>query len=161
MKLKSLTQRIKCVESESRSLRMFRESLGFSSMRLKVSFIAPRQLGAVGGQLGRPNLPFVGWCTGQSGVPLDSHCSCPVHDRLPYLAHPTVGAGHAFPADHATDRSRWQLLAHQIVWCTTVCLCFFSRAAGSPLASLAACQPLVVGHVAALGLRLGEEQECM
>jgi hypothetical protein len=28
-------------------------------MHLGVSFIAPRQLGAVGGQLGRPNLPSV------------------------------------------------------------------------------------------------------
>jgi hypothetical protein len=48
MELKSLTQRIKCVESESGSLRMFLESLVFSSMRLGVPFIAPRQLGAVG-----------------------------------------------------------------------------------------------------------------
>jgi hypothetical protein len=48
---------------------MFLVSLVFSSMRLGVPFIAPRQLGAVGGQLGRPNLPSVGWCTGQSGVP--------------------------------------------------------------------------------------------
>jgi hypothetical protein len=43
-------------------------SLVFSSMRLGVPFIAPRQLGAVGGQLGRPNLPSVGWCIGQSGA---------------------------------------------------------------------------------------------
>jgi hypothetical protein len=42
---------------------MFREGLVYSSMRLGVPFIAPRQLGAVGGQLGRPNLPSVGWCT--------------------------------------------------------------------------------------------------
>jgi hypothetical protein len=60
-------------------------------MRLEVPFIAPRQLGAVGGQLGRPNLPSVGWCTGQSGAPPDSPCSCPVRDLLPFLAHPTVG----------------------------------------------------------------------
>jgi hypothetical protein len=69
-------QRIKCVESESGSLRIFREVLVCSSRRLGVPFIAPRQLGAVGGQLGRPNLPSVGWCTGQSGAPPDSHCSC-------------------------------------------------------------------------------------
>jgi hypothetical protein len=91
MKLKSLTQRINCVESESGSLRMYLVSLVFSSMRLGVPFIAPRQLGAVGGQLGRPNLPSVGWWTGQSGAPPDSHCSCPVRDLLPYLVHPTVG----------------------------------------------------------------------
>jgi hypothetical protein len=60
-------------------------------MRLGVPFIAPRQLGAVRGQLRRPNLPSVGWCTGQSGAPPDSHCSSPVRDLLPFLAHPTVG----------------------------------------------------------------------
>jgi hypothetical protein len=70
---------------------MFLVSLMFSSMRLGVPFIAPRQLGAVGGQLGRPKLPSVGWCTGQSGAPPDSHYSCPVHDLLPFLVHPTVG----------------------------------------------------------------------
>jgi hypothetical protein len=59
-------------------------------MRLGVPFIAPRQLGAVGGILGRLILPSVGWRTGQSGVPPDSHCSCPVHDFLPFLAQPTV-----------------------------------------------------------------------
>jgi hypothetical protein len=104
-------------------------------MRLGVPFIAPRQLGAVGGQLERPNLPSVGWCTGQSGVPPDSHCSCPVRDLLPFLAHPIVGprgqlaqrtlsdahrivrcaqptvaVGHVSPADCAADRcagDRW------------------------------------------------------
>jgi hypothetical protein len=70
---------------------MLSECLDDSSMRLGVPFIAPRQLGAVGGQLGRPNLPSVGLCTGQSGAPPDSHCSCPVRDLLPFLAHPTVG----------------------------------------------------------------------
>jgi hypothetical protein len=48
------------------------------------------QLGAVGGILGRLILPSVGWRTGQSGVPPDSPFSCPVHDLLPFLAHPTV-----------------------------------------------------------------------
>jgi hypothetical protein len=42
---------------------MLSECLGVSSMRLGVPFIAPRQLGAVGGQQGRPKLPSVGWCT--------------------------------------------------------------------------------------------------
>jgi hypothetical protein len=62
--LKSLTQSIKCVEAESGSLRMFLVSLVFSSMCLGVPFIAPRQLGAVGGQFGRPILPSIEWCTG-------------------------------------------------------------------------------------------------
>jgi hypothetical protein len=89
--IKSLTQLIKCVEAESGSLRMLSECLGYSSIRLGVPFIALRQLGVVGGQLGRPNLPYVGWCTGQSGPPPDSHCSCPVRGRLPNQVHPTVG----------------------------------------------------------------------
>ena len=62
--LKSLTQSIKCVETECGRLRMLRECLGYSSMRLGVPFIAPRQLGAVGGQQGRPKLSSVGWRTG-------------------------------------------------------------------------------------------------
>jgi hypothetical protein len=53
---------------------------GSSSMRLGVSFIAPRQLGAVGGQQGRQFLPSVGWRTGQSGAPPDStvHVRCAI-----------------------------------------------------------------------------------
>jgi hypothetical protein len=114
---------------------MFLECLGFSSMRLGVPFIALRQLGAVGGQQGRLSLPSVGWHTGQSGAPPDNHCSCPVRDLPPVLAQttvadswrlahrtksdahrtvrcplPTVGAGHASPADCAADRcagGRW------------------------------------------------------
>jgi hypothetical protein len=75
MELKSLTQRIKCVELESWSLRMLSECLDDSSMRLGVPFIAPRQLGAVEDKLGRQFLPSVEWRTGQSGVPLDNYCS--------------------------------------------------------------------------------------
>jgi hypothetical protein len=126
--LKSLTRSIKCAETECGSIRLLSECLGSSSMCLGVPFIAPRQLGAVGGQQGRQFLPSVGWRTGQSGAPPDSHWLCPVHDLLPilaqltvatpgWLAHrivrcplPTVGAGHASPADCATDRcagGRW------------------------------------------------------
>jgi hypothetical protein len=64
--------------------------LGDSSMRLGVPFIAPRKLGAVGGQQGRLSLPSVGWRTGQSGAPPDNHCSCLVRDLLPILAQTTV-----------------------------------------------------------------------
>jgi hypothetical protein len=74
MELKSLSQRIECVRMESWSLRIFLVSLGDSSICLGVPFIAPRQLGAVGDQQGRPFLPSVGWCTGQSGAPPDTHC---------------------------------------------------------------------------------------
>jgi hypothetical protein len=53
--------------------------LDIFSMRLGAFFIAPRQLGAVGGNLGRQFLPSVGWRTGQSGA----YC-------LPKMAHPTI-----------------------------------------------------------------------
>jgi hypothetical protein len=126
--LKSLTQSIKCTKTECGRLRMLEVCLGGSSMRLGVPFIAPRQLGAAGGILGRLILPSVGWRTGQSGVPPDSHCSCSVRNFLPILAQPTVvtsgwlahrtvrcpqptvGAGHASPVDCAVDRcarGRW------------------------------------------------------
>jgi hypothetical protein len=88
--LKSLTRSIKCAKTECRRLRILSECLGRSSMRLGVPFIAPRQLGAVGGQQGRLSLPSVGWRTRQSGAPSDSHCSCPVRDLLPILAQTTV-----------------------------------------------------------------------
>jgi hypothetical protein len=114
---------------------MLSECLGDSSMRLGVPFIAPRQLRAVGGQQGRPKFPSVGWRTGQSDAPPDSHCRQCGADLLPFLAKmtvaassqlahrtlsdahrtvwcplPTVGAGHASPADCAADRcagGRW------------------------------------------------------
>jgi hypothetical protein len=97
-------------------------------MRLGVPFIAPRQLGVVGGQQGRPSLPSVGWRTGQSSAPPDSHYRRFGADLLPILAQatveapgpmahrtvwcplPTVGAGHVLPADCAADRcagDRW------------------------------------------------------
>jgi hypothetical protein len=81
--LKSLTQSIKCVEAESGSLRMLSECFVYCSMRLGVPFIALRQLGAVGDQLGRQFLPSVEWCTEQSGAPPDNYCSSPVRD--PFL----------------------------------------------------------------------------
>jgi hypothetical protein len=90
MELKSLSQRIKCVKLESWSLRMFLVSLGSSFMHLGVPFIAPRQLGAVGGQQGRLSLPSVGWHTGQSGAPPDSHCRRSGADLLPILAQTTI-----------------------------------------------------------------------
>jgi hypothetical protein len=88
--LKSLRQSIKCEETKCGRLRMLRVCFSISSMRLGVPFIAPRQLGAVGGILGRLIWPSVGWRTGQSGAPPDSPCSCPVRDLLPFLAHLTV-----------------------------------------------------------------------
>src|SRR5688572_15676041 len=58
---------------------MLRVCLVYSSMRLGVPFIAPRQLGAVESNPGRLSLASVGWCTGQSGA-----------DCFPILAQPTV-----------------------------------------------------------------------
>jgi hypothetical protein len=151
MELKSLSQRIKYAKLESWSLRMFLVSLGSSSMRLGVPFIAPRPLGAVGGQQGRLCLPSVGWRTGQSGAPPDNHCRRSGADLLPILAQttvaspgqmahrtlsgahrtlsgahrtvrcplPTVGAGHASPADCAADRCAGDRWLHRTVRCTT------------------------------------------
>jgi hypothetical protein len=59
-------------------------------MHLGVPFIAPRQLGAVGGIPGRQFLPSVGWRTGQSGAPPDIHCSWSDADLLPKMAQLTV-----------------------------------------------------------------------
>jgi hypothetical protein len=59
-------------------------------MRLGVPFIAPRQLGAVRDQLGRPILPSVEWRTRQSSAPLDRSVDSPVRDLLLSLAYPTV-----------------------------------------------------------------------
>jgi hypothetical protein len=108
--LKSLTKSIKCAETESGRLRMLKVCFDSSSMHLGVPFIAPRQLGAVGGILGRPFLPSVGWHTGQSDAPPDSPCSCLVHDLLPFLAHPTI-------ADLRQLAHRTLFGAHQTVWC--------------------------------------------
>jgi hypothetical protein len=69
---------------------MFLVSLGDSSIRLGVPFIAPRQLGAVGDQQGRPKLPSVGWRTGQSSAPPDSHCRRSGADLFPILAQTTI-----------------------------------------------------------------------
>jgi hypothetical protein len=71
-------------------LEMIKECLCIFSMRLGVPFIAPRQLGVVGGNQGRQFLPSVGWRTGQSGVPPDRHCSVSGADCLPKLAQSTV-----------------------------------------------------------------------
>jgi hypothetical protein len=106
----------------------------------RVPFIAPRQLGAVGDQIGRQFLPSVGWCTGQSGAPPDMNSTCLVPDLLPFLAQSTigpsvslahrtlssarrtvqcaqttVGAGHASPADCAADHWPRASLAHRTV----------------------------------------------
>jgi hypothetical protein len=69
---------------------MIKECLVYSSMRLGVPFIAPRQLGAIGNNLGRQSLPSVVWRTGQFGAPLDRHCSLSGADHLSKLAELTL-----------------------------------------------------------------------
>jgi hypothetical protein len=109
-KLKSLTRSIKCAETECESIRFLSECLGDSSMCLGVPFIAPRQLGAVGDNLGRLILPFIGWRTGQSGAPPDSHCRRSGMDLLPFLAQTTVAPWHRLAHQTLSD-------AHRTVWC--------------------------------------------
>jgi hypothetical protein len=88
-------------------------------MHLGVPFIAPRQLGVVEVPIGMQFLPSVWWHTRQSGAPPDMNSSRPVPDLLPYLAQPTIGAGHASPADYAADRWQRAPLAHRTVRCAT------------------------------------------
>jgi hypothetical protein len=91
---------------------MLKVCLVFSSMRLGVPFIAPRQLGAVESNPGRQFLPSVDWCTGHCPVQIcflfwrsrpltiwsrwrTGHSPVPPSDRWP---------GHASRADCAADR---------------------------------------------------------
>jgi hypothetical protein len=131
--LKSLTQRSKSVAAESRCLRLIRECLVFCSMHLGVPFIALRQLGAVGDQLGRQFLPSVGWHIGHEqflsgarspsfsgeanrwifrsvGAPNTVRCTpdCPVWPSDRWL-------GHVSSVDRADDRWPRALLAHRTV----------------------------------------------
>ena len=101
-----LSQRIKCAESKSWCLGMLSECLVYSSMRLGVPFIAPRQLGAVESIPGRQFLPSVAWRTGQSGAPPDTV-------RCGFLSSNGV-------ADRCRSGSRWrtgQSGAHWTVRC--------------------------------------------
>jgi hypothetical protein len=132
-----LSQRIKRARMKYWCLEMIKECLVYS-MRLGVPFIAPRQLGAVGNNLGRQSLPSVVWRTGQSGAPPDMHCSLSGADHLPKLAQPTVEdleplAHPTLSGAHRTVRCpirplarprvtrglRGRLLAHRTVRCTT------------------------------------------
>jgi hypothetical protein len=138
---------------------MLRECLVFCSMRQGVPFIAPWQLEAVGDQHVRLSLPSVGWHTGQSGAPPDSHCSMSgarfpsksgTTDRCSsrpvgapdtvWCTQSTVGASHVSRVDRATDRWRWRRwLTRQSgappdspVNYSHVALFLFSRATSSP-----------------------------
>jgi hypothetical protein len=71
-KLKSLRMSNECAKTKCEWSRMLKVCLVYSSMRLGVLFIAPRQLGAVESNPGKQILPSVDWCTGQSGAPPDT-----------------------------------------------------------------------------------------
>jgi hypothetical protein len=89
-----LSQRIKCAESKSWCLGILRECLVYSSMRLGVPFIAPKQLGAVECIPGRQFLPFVALRTGQSGADLFSYLAKPTVAFFEPLAHRTLSGAH-------------------------------------------------------------------
>jgi hypothetical protein len=163
MEPKSLAQWSKCAGAKSGCFRILRECLVLSSMRLGVPFIAPRQLGAVEDQHGRPSLPYVEWRTGQSDAPPDrsyrlsgarSPSKFGISDRCSsgLIGAPdtvrctpdspvhqlTVGAVHVSHEDCAADRWRWRPLAHQTVrWFLAVHRHRFPRAALSSETSLA------------------------
>jgi hypothetical protein len=136
MELKSLRMSNKCARMKCEWSTMLKGCLVFSSMRLGVPFIAPRQLGAVQSISRRQFLPSVAWRTGQSGAPPDTvRCGSPSlfgeADRCRFLA---VGAPdtvwctpdspvspsdrwlcHTSCAESAADRWLGRLLAHRTV----------------------------------------------
>jgi hypothetical protein len=67
----------KSLNSMSRHCRMFNDCLVWSSMRIRVPFIAPRDLWAVGAPFDKLWLPSVHERTGQSSAPLNSE-QCPI-----------------------------------------------------------------------------------
>jgi hypothetical protein len=73
---------------------MLKVCLVYSSMHLGVSFIAPRQLGAVESNPGRQFLPSVDWRTGQSGVDFLPILAQPTVEDLEPLAHRTLSGAH-------------------------------------------------------------------
>src|SRR5688572_4143684 len=111
---------------------MLKECLVFSSMRIGVPFIAPRQLGAVECIPGRQFLPSAAWRTGQSGAPPDTvRCgSLSLFGEADRCRSRAVGApdspvppsdrwlGHASRVDYAADRWPGRPLAHRTVRCT-------------------------------------------
>jgi hypothetical protein len=75
-------------------LEMIKECLVYSFMRLGVTFISPRQLGAVESNPGRLSLPSVDWCTGQSGADFFPILAQPTIEGLELLAHRTLSGAH-------------------------------------------------------------------
>ena len=119
-----------------------------SSMRLGVPFIAPRRLGAVESKSGRPFLPSVVGCTGQSGAHRTlsgarfpsliseadrwqtwsrwrtGHVRCTPDSPVPPSDR---WLGHVSRAESAADRWPGRPLAHRTVRCTPDSPVNFSR----------------------------------
>jgi hypothetical protein len=107
-------------------LRMLRECLVFSSMRLGIPFIAPRQLGAVESIPGRQFLPSVAWRTGHCPVRISFLFGAADRWRFRVVGAPDSPVPpfdrwlcHASRADYAADRWLGRLLTHRTVRCTT------------------------------------------
>jgi hypothetical protein len=120
----------------------------YSSIRLGVPFIAPRQLGDVESILGRLILTSVDWRTGQSGAHRTlsgarflslngaadrwqpesrwrtGHVRCTPDSPVPPCSR---WLGHVSRADRATDRWPGRPLAHRTVRCTRDSLVNYSR----------------------------------
>jgi hypothetical protein len=124
-----LSQRIKCAESKSWCLGMLRECLVYSSMRLGVPFIAPRQLEAVECIPGRQFLPSVAWRTGQSGADFFPSLAKPTIGALEPLAHQTLSDAPFRPLarPRVSRGSRGRPLAHRTVRCTSDSSVNYSR----------------------------------
>jgi hypothetical protein len=115
---------------------MLKGFLVFSSMRLGVPFIAPRQLGAVESISRRQFLPSIAWRTGQSGAPLDTvRCGSPSlfgeADRCRFLA---VGA----PDSPLPPSDRWLCHASRAESATD---CWLTGQSGAPPDS-----PVIYSH---------------
>jgi hypothetical protein len=114
---------------------MLKGCLVFSSMRLGVPFIAPRQLGAIESIPGRQILPSVAWRTGQSGAPPALSGA----DFFPYLVKPTVAD--VEPLAHRTLSG-----AHRTVRCPIVTVGSATRHARNPRPTVGSADSWLTGQ---------------
>jgi hypothetical protein len=137
-----LSQRIKRARMKSWCLEMIKEFLVYSSMRLGVPFIAPRQLGVVGNNLGRQSLPSVVWCTGQSGADHLPKQAQPTVEDLEPLAHRTLSGAHRTvrcPHQTVGSATRHARIAQSTVGAAD---CWLTGQSGAPLDS-----PVIFSHM--------------
>jgi hypothetical protein len=135
--LKSLTRSIECVETECGDLELLSEMLGYFLHAPRGLFYSPKAARSRWRPTWKAKVAF---CRvvhrTQSDAPPDSPCSMSGADLLPKLAQttvapwrrlahrtlsgvrcplPTIGVGHASPADCAADRCAGGRLAHRTV----------------------------------------------